>query len=176
MPIPAVLHSKRGYTLIEILIVMLIISIVGVASLLSISSNKNTRLKNFANELSNLFSLAEQQAMLQPAVLGLVFNKNSLQFYRYQDVSKENKKPVWLAVTDNSVLSKHPLPKNINIVVKIADKVIPTAAQPPQLMITASGGLTPFIIYIGDTNAPPRYELLGSEDGSVEMQSVPDEK
>jgi general secretion pathway protein H len=157
MPKPAAIHSKRGYTLIEILIVMLIISIVGVASLLSISSNKNTRLKNFAKELSNLISLAEQQAMLQPAVLGLVFSKNTLQFYRYREASGENKKPVWIAVEDNSALSKHVLPKNMNIVLKIADKVIPPSKEPlPQLIITASGGLTPFIIYIGDTNAPPR--------------------
>jgi prepilin-type N-terminal cleavage/methylation domain-containing protein len=170
-------HSQRGYTLIEILIVMLIISIVGVASLLSISTNKNTRLQNFAKELSNVISLAEQQAMLQPAVLGLVFGKNSLQFYRYQEAYGEPKKPAWVAINNNSALSKHTLPKNISIVLKIADKVISPSSEPlPHLIITASGGLTPFIIYIGETNAPPRYQVIGSEDGSVNTQSVPNEK
>jgi prepilin-type N-terminal cleavage/methylation domain-containing protein len=175
MPTPAPIQSKRGYTLIEILIVILIISIVGVASLLSISSNKNTRLQNFSKELTNLISLAEQQAMLQPAVLGLVFTKDSLQFYRYKEATDATKKSSWEPLDNESVLGKHALPKNISIALIIADKVIPPSPT-PRLIITASGGLTPFVILIGEKNSPPRFQVIGSDDGSVTSQIYSNEK
>jgi general secretion pathway protein H len=71
-------NKSAGFTLIEILIVMVIISIVGAASLLSISRNKNSQMENFARQLTNLITLAQQQAMLQPAVIGMTFSDSTV--------------------------------------------------------------------------------------------------
>jgi general secretion pathway protein H len=164
-------NKAPGFTLIEILIVMVIISIVGAASLMSINHNKNKAMENFSSEIKNLVILAEQQAMLQPAVLGLRFTPRDMQFYQFQEPDKESPKPAWKALT-NSTFGKHLLPKNTEVTLKIQDKTITTESNEPHLIISTSGDLTPFVILIGDKNSPPAYRVTGTEDGSVTSERI----
>jgi general secretion pathway protein H len=168
-------HKAPGFTLIEILIVMVIISIVGAASLMSINHNKNKQLENFSSEIKNLVILAEQQAMLQPAVLGLRFTQRDMQFYQYQEPDKESPKPTWKALS-NSTFGKHLLPKDTEVTLKIQDKTIPTDTSDPHLIISTGGDLTPFIISIGEKDKPPLYRVTGTEDGSVTTERISYEK
>jgi general secretion pathway protein H len=171
----------RGFTLVEVLIVMLIISIVGTAAILTVSRNENSRLENFSKQLSNLISLAEEQAMLQPAVLGLVFTPNTLRFYQYQEslTQKAEDKPVWLTLSD-SVFAPHKIPKDMKVTLKVQGKNIPANINDeniqPQLVISSSGDPTPFIIQIGKAGAKPIYQITGSENGSIKSARIPDAK
>jgi len=161
-----------GYTLIEVLIVMLIISIVGVASLLTISVNKNSRLETYAKQLANLITLAEQQAMLQPAVLGITIQKQSLEFFEFQPAVDAKHKSAWLPLTD-SVLGTHIIPKNIEVRLKISDNPEDEAVtKDPQVVISSNGDLTPFRILIGEKNAAPLYQVIGQDDGSVISRKI----
>jgi type II secretion system protein H len=167
-----VCEKQNGFTLVEVLIVMLIISIVGAASLLTISHNKNTKLENFSVQLVNLINLAEQQAMLQPAVLGLAFTADTLQFYQYQEKATAGASH-WVALTD-SVLGSRRIPKNTQISLKIQGK--PAAdTKEPQILLSTSGDLPAFVILIGEKDAPPRYQVVGREDGSVTKGEPPHE-
>ena len=84
-------RSKAGYTLIEILIVVLIISIVTSVAMLSIGRNENKQMESFAQELMQMLSLAEEQAMLQPTVLGLMLSEQSLQFASFKPAFDSDK-------------------------------------------------------------------------------------
>lgn len=169
--------EEKGFTLIEVLIVMLIISIVGAASLLTISRNKNSQLENFSKQLVSLITLAEQQAMLQPAVLGLAFTADTLQFYQYQEKNSKEESSVshWIALTD-SVLGSRRIPKNTQISLIMQGKAHSANSLEPQIIISTGGDLTPFVIRIGEKDSPPRYQVTGSEDGSVISARVSDEK
>jgi general secretion pathway protein H len=79
-----------GFTLIEILIVIVIISIVGGAALLTISNNKNKQLQTAAHQLAATLLVAEEEAMLRPATLGLAFTPSTFQFYQYIKQQQEN--------------------------------------------------------------------------------------
>jgi general secretion pathway protein H len=164
-----------GYTLIEILIVMLIISIVGVASLLTISANKNSRLETYAKQLSNLITLAQQQAMLEPAVLGLMIQKQTLTFYEYQQAIDAKHKSTWVPLTD-TVLKPHRIPKEIELQLRIAEQSVSTQSPDPQLVISSSGDVTPFHIYVGEKNKSPLYQVTGQEDGSISSGKISHEK
>jgi len=72
--------NRCGFTLIEILVVILIISIVTSVALLSISRNENRQLETFTKDLVQTLTLAQEQAMLQPAVLGLAIERHTYQF------------------------------------------------------------------------------------------------
>ena len=72
--------TKAAYTLIEILIVLFIISIVTGVAILHVRYNENKQIETFANRFVGLVRLAEEQAMLQPAVLGLSIRYNRFQF------------------------------------------------------------------------------------------------
>src|SRR5258708_39791946 len=86
-------HKGRGYgfTLIEILIVIVIISIVSGIAALTISRNQQKQYEYLANSLAHLITLAEEEAMLRPATLGLAFTPNSFQFFEYHNKIDKNK-------------------------------------------------------------------------------------
>jgi general secretion pathway protein H len=166
------LAAVAGYTLIEILIVMLIISIVGGVTLLSVSINQNTRFKNLAQEITSLLTLGEEQALLQATVYGLAFTDKSFQFYQFDPTSKEQP---WHPLNDK-VLGLHNIPDGMQITVKVRDKIIhlvkDSGKLQPQLIISTSGDILPFTILIGKTDNPPRFQITGNANGSIESAAI----
>lgn len=170
--------SIRGFTLIEVLVVIFIISIVTSVALLSISRNENRKLESFANELVQLLTLAEEQAMLQPVVLGLSLNKRAYQFTTYHPAAGE-KKSSWVTYQD-TLLNKHVIPQGIYLDVEVGGKKAAAnsekeneeddddeASQVPQVIISTNGDITPFTIYVGKPGKKPRYVITGDVDGHV---------
>lgn len=161
---------SQGYTLIEILIVLFIVSIVTSIAFITIGGNENRRLESFANELTQILTLAEEQAMLQPSVLGLSFNEQALQFASYE--IQEEKKKGWVPLTDK-LLGHHRIPKGVELAIHVGDKRTSSmdakkdAENNPQIIISTNGDVTPFTIYVGKSGEKPRYIIKGHADGSV---------
>jgi general secretion pathway protein H len=156
----------RGFTLIEILVVMVIISVVGGIALLSIHHNENTRYDRLARELANRLTLAQEQAMLQPTILGLTLDETHFQFYEYRRDTKTNKDH-WEPI-ESPELGSHPLPDDIKLTVKVRNKVLPTGNYgAPALIISTSGDIIPFTILIGKPGSAPRYQVVGSAEGTI---------
>ena len=166
-------NQSIGYTLIEILIVIFIVSIVTTVALLAIGRNENKRLESFANDLTQLISLAEEEAMLQPAVLGLIVNGQALQFVQLR-TDEEKKKNSWV-LTQNKILAKQNIPDGIQIDLNIGNDRIALSedeTQTPQIIISTNGEITPFAIYVSQKNKKPRYVVRGEVDGSVENEAL----
>lgn len=156
----------HGYTLIEILIVLFIISIVTTVGLLAIGSSDNREMKSVANELTQIVVLAEQQALLSPNVLGLTVHPHTLQFSSLQ-TAVNGKENTWLPLQD-TVLKAYQVPSDIQISVNVGEKIaIATQANHPQIVISTNGDITPFTIYIGKKGEKPYYAVIGDADGSV---------
>ena len=162
-------QQHRGFTLIELLIVMVIISVVGGVAMLTISHNQNTRFDNLTKQITSMLSLGEEQAMLQPAVLGLGFTDTTFQFYEYDEskTSTQEKTHPWRPL-DDPTLGLHHIPDGTQVTVKIRDKVIPTGKDlAPQLIISTSGDIIPFTILIGKIGSEPAYQIIGAANGSL---------
>ena len=157
-----------GFTLIELMIVIVIISVIASFAVLSININQNKRLETIANQLTNTLSLAQQEALIRSVTLGFAVNKNSVQFYNHQQGSAADDNP-WKALSDPILGLKH-FPKDIKMTLKIKDKSI--SGPVPQLVISASGEITPFILYIGKQGASPRYKIIGETNGSIKSEIV----
>ncbi len=112
-------RKAQGYTLIEILIVLFIISIVTTVGLLSIGNNDNRQMKSIATELTQILVLAEEQAMLSPSVLGLTVQKQALQFSTLS-MAANGKQNTWLPLQD-TVLKSYNVPGNIQISVNMGN-------------------------------------------------------
>lgn len=155
--------QNTGYTLIEILIVVFIISIVTSVALLSIGQNENKRLAAFANTLAQTIQLAEEQAMLQPAVIGLSFKNQSLQFSMYQADSGN-----WLP-SEDVILNTRPIPTDIHVAVEVGGQRLSTENElaQPQIIISTNGDVTPFTLYVGKKGQHSRYKVRGEADGTV---------
>ena len=162
-------RNHAGFTLIEILIVMLIISIVSGVALLSVHDNPDARMRTLAKELVNAFNLAQTEAMLEPAVLGFNNTASSYEFYRYAE--NDTKHP-WHAMTE-PVFAKHAIPRGFKLQIKIQNHAASATdeadTENPNLIISSSGDMTPFIILIGKQDEAPRYQITGSGNGSLQI-------
>lgn len=171
---------QSGFTLVEILVVLFIISIVTSVALLSIRQNENKQMETFANELAQTLMLAEEQAMLQPTVLGLSLGEHSFQFSTYTTASTtastSEKKSNWLPMEDK-VLGMHSIPHNIHVGVEVGNRSKETSTEEkekniPQIIISTNGDLTPFVIYVGKKGEKPRYAVRGEADGSITSKAL----
>lgn len=167
--------NTLGFTLVEILVVLFIISIVTSVALISISHNENKKIEAFANELTQLLTLAEEQAMLQPVILGVSLSGNTLQFASFQSINE--KKKIWLLL-DDPILSKRNISNNIEVNVKACNLPHETSQDQdeedeekalfnPQIIISTSGDVSPFTIYVGKRGEKPQYAIIGDADGSI---------
>jgi general secretion pathway protein H len=159
-----------GYTLIEILIVMFIISIVTSVALLTIGHNENKRMEAFATELTQLLGLAEEQAMLQPVVLGVRLNQKQVQFTRFV-APTEKEKNSWRAL-DDKIFATRAIPSGMQVDVKLAGQVKDNAKENPQIIVSTNGEITPFTIYVGKKGEKPRYAVVGEPDGTIHTKDL----
>lgn len=167
-------HAKQqGFTLIEILVVLFIISIVTSVALLSISRNENKQMETFANQLTQSLTLAEEQAMLQPSVLGFELNETRLEFDSLE-INQETKKSIWVPLTD-TILSRQNIPDNIAVSIDINGNTQPqeeTDKHNPQIIISTNGDITPFSIYVGKKGERPRFVIRGEADGTITSKTL----
>ncbi|MDR3492525.1 MAG: type II secretion system minor pseudopilin GspH [Gammaproteobacteria bacterium] len=160
------LKKNIGFTLIEILIVMLILSIVGGITLLTISHNRNTQLATYSSQLVNRLTLAEQYAMLMPAVLGLKITDTSLEFFNYQE-----KTATFISSTEPT-LGLYRIPKSIKLTLKRETENSDEDSKQPPIIFSSSGSLTPFSLLLGSTNEPPSYEIEASANGNIHIKKL----
>lgn len=140
--------SSKGFTLIEILVVLFIMSIVTSVALLSISHNENRQLEAFASEFVQTMTLAEEQAMLQASVLGVSIKSNKLQFASYPSLQ-----PV-----QDKLFSNHVIPAGMELRFEMSGE---------KIMISTNGDITPFKLYVGKKGKSPRYVVNGDGDGNI---------
>jgi general secretion pathway protein H len=160
--------AMAGFTLIEILVVLFIISIVTTVTLLTIGRNENRDIENFAKELTQMVSLAEEQAMLEPNVLGISLAPHSVQFASLTK-DKETQKSVWLPMEDH-VLGGYEIPSNIQVSLQVGGMQVELSKSMksiPQIIISTNGDVTPFVMYVGKKGKKPQFAITADADGNV---------
>lgn len=163
--------ANLGFTLIEILIVMLIITIVGSIAILTINKNTNTQIKNISHQLVTLFKLAEEQALLQPTVIGAEINRHRIQFYEFiYDASTSQHK--W-ELTSNKIFSTFILPDNIYLKLKQDPTTALDLNSPqPQIIFSKNGEVNNFTLLIGKNNQRALYKISSSYDANLREEAL----
>jgi general secretion pathway protein H len=101
---PLLSSLSRGFTLIEVLVVMVLIGIIiSMASLSLNPRDESELLKQDIKTLQALLHLAREEAIIKQRLLGLVFDKKGYQFVYWQHTDKtwlalastQNTKAVW---------------------------------------------------------------------------------
>ena len=99
-----------GFTLLELLVVVLIIGIVTAAMLLSMSfAGKDTDLETESKRLLSLMSYAREQAELQTRQYGILFGQHGYAFVVY-DV----RQGVWRTAIEDDALRERALPSGLD--------------------------------------------------------------
>jgi general secretion pathway protein H len=172
---------ERGFTLLEILVVVLIIGIVLSLATLAFHDDVNKRLETEARRLAALLTLASQEAVLQSTEMAVVFTAED---YRFQ-VLEDDK---WVDDAKDPVFRPRPLPEDLTLFVELegegemsplpADSDSDSDKEPaekddqqPRLYLLSSGEMTPFVLTLKDRNSTATYQLRGSFSGEFTFGS-----
>ncbi len=169
-------HSTNGFTLIEILIVVVIISIAVTFAALSVGGFiKARRVEMTAKELAALLPLVSQQAILQPAILGLRIESHRYAFYRFV-INPNTDKGEWRLISRDLILKPHDLADNVQLSLRLKESVSLlnlTKKNNPQIIFLPSSDNTAFILLITNYNKPPRFQLTGIGNGDFNLKEIP---
>lgn len=165
------MQKHKGFTLIEVLIVMLIISIVGSIAILTISKNKTSQIRNVANQLTYIFRLAADQALLQPTVLGATVKDNQIKFYEFAHDPITNKDN-WIP-TNNKLFALIDLPSDISVTLKNSDDAATSSAEiHPQIIFSSSGEVNAFTLLLGKNSRTPLFQISANSGGTIDEKQL----
>lgn len=141
---------SKGFTLVEILVVILIMAVVISLTVLTVSSSaRDSQLEEETRRIEGLVGLLHDRALLEGRDFGLRIEPTSYEFVVYD--MRRNR---WMRMDQEREYRHRQLPKGISfqleldsqlVVVKPIDRTLASDDLPgPQVAIAASGEGTPF--------------------------------
>lgn len=153
-------HS--GYTLIEILVVLLIISItVGFAVLAFGDFGKSRKIRSAAEGFAQFVSLVHERALLESSTLKI--HLTPLQYSAERLDLKQHWQPL-----QSSFYRKHALPEKTKLLIKYGSK----SADHLIIMISGSGDMTPFEVSFGSVERAQLATVSGDTNGTISFHDT----
>lgn len=157
-------RHNRGFTLIEILIVLVIIGITFGFALIAFGDfGENRRILFSVEQLANTLRLAQQQAILETSTLGLRIDNASYQVLQLNNA-------LWKPISEKGVFKMTYFPQDTHITLKTNHATPPGT---PAIIISASGDMTPFTLSFGSKQDPNLASLIGKRNGVLQLNVVP---
>ena len=108
-------HQNKGFTLIEVLVVIVVIGLMVAAVQFSFNSNKpESALQQESVRFAGIFDLAAQYGLLNNIELGLIVKENSYQFVGYDGTQ-------WVELSDMESLALYQLPEYMTLTISFDD-------------------------------------------------------
>jgi general secretion pathway protein H len=183
MPISATGMSRRnnsaracraGFTLVEMLVVVVIIAIIATGALLSIGAvGRDTELETESERMLALLKYAREQAELRTRELGLLCEENRYRFVVYEPFKNE-----WVEVETDEALRARELPEGLSLSLVVEARPVVLRRPPdskdltPQIMIYSNGDLTPFELTVRREDQDRSVTLASNDEGVIEASSL----
>ena len=170
--------ASAGFTLIEILVVVLIIGVVSAGVLLSVSlTGRDRELEKESDRLVALFTYTREQAELQTREYGVLFQDDGYEFLTY-----DMRRAAWRGVFEDDALSARKLPDGLGVKLTLEARPVvltrPADAKDktPQIMIFSNGDLTSFAATVERDGGLRSVTLTQDEHGQVIEQAMVETK
>jgi general secretion pathway protein H len=169
---------SKGFTLVEILVVLVIMALIISIAVLSIgTTGRDQQLDEETRRIQGLVDLLHERALLEGRDFGLRIEPTAYEFVVY---SADRDR--WLTLTDESEFRRRDLPKgvtfeleldSVQVVLKPIDKTFSTdePPPPPQVAIAASGEGTPFRLTLLRDATQARASVDGDAFGKTSHES-----
>lgn len=163
-----------GFTLVEVLVVVVIIAIMITGAVLALSvAGRDRGLDNEARRLEALLNLARERAELQTREYGLRAGPAGYTFVRFEPRSGE-----WVVPADES-LRERELPEGLSLLLVVEGRPVVLRDQDgpaglvPQIGIASSGGFSSFELTLQRDGGETRT-LRTAEDGGLAPMQDPE--
>jgi general secretion pathway protein H len=169
---------SRGFTLVEILVVVVIMAIVISFAVLSIgTTGRDSQLDDESRRLEGLVGLLHERALLEGRDFGLRIEPTAYEFVVY-----DSRRDRWMTLDQEHEFRHRDLPKGLSfqleldsqiVVIKALDRKLSSNAAPPapQLAIAASGEGTPFRLTLRRDGTLLKASVDGDALGKVSRLS-----
>ncbi len=157
------MNINKGFTLIEILVVIVIIGVtVGFALLAFGDFGSSRRLHFAADQLVYTLKMAQQQALMEGSTLGLKIDNKSYQILKFKPPHQ------WVPISNKSIYKAIYFPDNTYVNATPA-----SSSQQPGILISPSGDITPFTIEIGTNKGDVLNAITSKNDGTITLTKKP---
>jgi general secretion pathway protein H len=168
----------KGFTLVEILVVLVIMALIVSMAVLSIgTTGRDRQLDEETRRIQGLVDLLHERALLEGRDFGLRIEPTAYEFVVYA-ADRDR----WQTITDENEFRHRDLPKGVSfqleldsvqVVLKPIDKTFSTDAPPPppQVAIAASGEGTPFRLTLVRDDTQARASVDGDAFGKTSHES-----
>jgi general secretion pathway protein H len=172
-------RRSRGFTLLELLVVLVMIGIILSFAMLSIGDGgRGAQLEQEARRTHALFSLAGEEAVLRSLELGVIVQRQGYTFVSYDGEA-------WLPLSGDSLLREQVLPDSMELVLHIDGLPVELDIQAgvgeeeegptPQLLFFSSGERQPFELSLTYRDDPPlTYQVQAPLLGPLVLERLED--
>src|ERR1700723_4264191 len=168
---------SKGFTLVEILVVIVIFTVVISLTVLSVTSpGRDGQLEEESRRIEGLVGLLHERALLEGRDFGLRIEPTAYEFV-YYDVRRDR----WLMFDQEREFRHRELPKGITfqlqldsqtVVIKPIDRNLTSGDAPnPQVAIAASGEGTPFRLTLQRDATQAKASVDGDALGKISRES-----
>ncbi len=165
---------SKGFTLVEILVVVVIMAIVISLAIVSIgAAGRDTQLDEETRRIEGLVGLLHERALLEGRDFGLRIEPAAYEFLVY-----DSRRDRWTSLDQEREFRRRDLPKGVSfqlqldsqvIVLKPLQRTLSSDEPPPapQLAIAASGEGTPFELTLSREGTQARATVDGDALGKI---------
>ncbi len=169
-------RTARGFTLLELLVVVLIVGLFAGVAVLSLGVLGSDReLQREAERLRTLLDLVHEEALMQGRDFGVLFSASSYRFLIFDYQTGR-----WVTPVDDDILRERTLPERLVVSLRLDDRDvaldpdledIPDTTE-PQVLLLSSGEMTPFEAGFGREFENGEFRLSGEFNGKVDISAV----
>lgn len=168
----------RGFTLIEILVVLVIMAIVISLAVLSINvTGRDTQIDQEGQRIEGLLEMLHERALIEGHDFGLRLEPAAYEFLAY-----DTRRSLWVPLDQEREFRRRTLPSGLvfqleldsrQVVLQPIDPNLSSDATPPapQLAVAASGDSTPFRITLLRDETQARALISGDSLGKLTLRS-----
>lgn len=182
-------HKRsRGFTLIEMMVVVVLIGLIATAIVLTPSflGGRDSELEKEGDRAYNLLNYVRDKAQLQTHEFGLLCNDTMYEFLTF-----DPRRSVWRSVDEDDVLRLRKLPDGLKLrlVVEGRPVILKTAEDQaredknkdkdqrekdrvPHIMLFSNGDLTPFELTLERPDAGRSISMGSTDAGKIEEQPL----
>ena len=165
---PICTRLQRGFTLIEILVVIILLGIIMSLAVLSIGDSQSEQLEEDMRRLLQVMRLAQEEAILNQQTLAVKFTPRGYRLQRYDAAGKN-----WLPLAEPAFFRPVELDESYEIrLYQDGLSVSLKEEDEGRVLLYASGEMTPFELVISLPDTETSYRLQGDMMGTLEIEGL----